>query len=165
MYQVNDYVVYGATGVCQVVEISQESFGGPTSREYYVLNPVFGNSMQIYIPTDSQKVVMRRILTRQEILDLIKVMPDIDSEWVSDDNLRKATFSDAIQSGDQRRLVQLIKTIYARGEDLEKSGKRLSNTDRDLIKAAEKLLYNEFALVLDIQPDQVVPFILEQVTV
>lgn len=162
MYQVNDYVVYGSTGVCQVTNISRENFGGTVSREYYVLNPIYGNSVDIFIPTDNQNVVMRHILSKAEIMDLIRSMPEIDSEWIADDSFRKSTFSEILQSGDQRKVVQLIKTLHDRQVDLENNGKRLTSGDSDVMKSAEKLLYNEFALVLDIQPDQVVPFILKK---
>lgn len=162
MFQVNDYVVYGSTGVCQVVDISRESFCGQANREYYVLNPVFGNPMEIFIPTDS-KVVMRDILSKGEITELIQSMPQIDSEWITDDNSRKATFNEILQSGDQKRIVQLIKMINNRKAALESNGKHLTNNDSETFKTAEKLLCNEFALVLGIQPDQVVSFILEQI--
>lgn len=55
--------------------------------------------------------------------------------------------------------------IYNRKVELEKKGKRLTSADSEAMKTAEKLLYNEFALVLDIRPDQVVPFIMEKITV
>lgn len=164
MFQVNEYVVYGSTGVCQVVDISRESFCGQADREYYVLNPVFGNPMEIFIPTDS-KVVMRGILSKGEITGLIQSMPEIGSEWIADDNSRKAMFNEILQSGDQKRIIHLIKMIYNRKTALESNGKHLANSDSETFKAAEKLLCNEFALVLGIQPDQVVPFILKQIPV
>ena len=38
-------------------------------------------------------------------------------------------------------------------------GKRLSGFDEAAMREAENMLYTEFALVLDIQPKDVVPFI------
>lgn len=162
MYHVNDYVVYGSTGVCQVVDICRKKFG-QTDREYYVLNPVYGNTMQVYIPTDNQSVVMRRILSKDQLLRLVHLMPDIHDEWISDDQSRKATFNEALQSGDQKKMIKMIKMIYSRKLELENNGKRLTNTDSETMKAAEKLLYHEFALVFDINPEQVVPFITAQI--
>lgn len=163
MYQINDYVVYGATGVCQVVDISRENFGGKVVREYYVLNPVYGNSMSIFIPTDSRSAVMRHILSKADIMELIHSMPAIDGGWIEDDHLRKATFNETLQSGDLNKLAQLIKMIYHRKEFLESQGKHLTSADTEAMKISEKLLYNELALVLDIAPDEVVPFIMEKI--
>ena len=155
MYQVKDYVVYGSTGVCQIIDIRHEDFGGSGDREYYVLSSVFGNKLQTYIPTDNIGAVMRPIMTKDEALELINIIPDIESEWIPDDNERKAMFSDVLQACDPNRLIQLVKMLYARQQDLLTLGKRLTNVDGEALKSAEKLLYDEYALILNIQPDQV----------
>lgn len=165
MFELNDYVVFGSTGVCQITEIINENFGTDTEREYYVLNPVHANSCTIYIPTDKEDANIRRIMTKDEIIELVKVMPDIDGEWITDDQTRKAAFADMIQSCDPESLVKLTKMMYTRQKELEKDGKKLSNSDTDMMKKAEQVLHNEFALVLDIKLDQVVPFILGQIKV
>ncbi|MDD2534041.1 MAG: CarD family transcriptional regulator [Eubacteriales bacterium] len=165
MYKVNDYVIYSSMGVCQVTNICRENFGGTVEREYYVLNPVYGNIIDIFVPTDKRNVVMRRLLSKAEIFELINIMPDLDSEWISDDIFRRVTFGEILQSGDQQKIVQVIKTIYNRKIELEQKGHRLSISDSDTLKAAEKLLYHEFALVLDILPDQVVPFIMAKIQI
>lgn len=165
MFRVNDYVVYGSTGVCKIDAINREDFGDGREREYYVLTAIYANSLSIYIPTDNTDAAMRRIMTKDEIYELIKTIPDIDGAWIDDDHLRKSTFSDILQSGDQAKMVQLIKILYERKLKLEKEGKYLANADAETMKAAEKLLHNEFALVLDIEPEQVVPFIREEIRI
>lgn len=44
-------------------------------------------------------------------------------------------------------------------------GKKLYKNDEKVMKEAEKMLYEEFAHVLDIRPDQVLPFIMQQIEV
>ncbi len=83
-------------------------------REYYVLDSVYGNRMQTYIPVDNISVIMRPTLKKEEVLDLIQSLPDIDSEWIQDDNQRKVLFSEILQSCDPTRIAHLIKTIYHR---------------------------------------------------
>lgn len=162
MYQVNDCVVYGSTGVCRITGIVMERFSGKEAREYYLLSPVYGNSVDIYIPTDSRQATMRRLMSREEIDELIGSMPQIGCEWVADDRFRQTSFKEILQSGDQRRIVVLIKTLHDRQVSLENDGRSLSGTDTEIMKTAEKLFSNEFALVLGIQPEQVVPFITRQ---
>lgn len=162
MFQVNDYVVYGSTGVCKLVDICQENFGGRNSREYYVLSPVYGNQMDIFIPTDKEDAPLRPILSRQQVMALIHSMPAVKSEWIADDSYRKAIFGEIIQSGELDRIIQLIKIIFDRKVELEHSGKRLGNTETELLKQAEKILHHEFAFALDLEPDQVLPFIQKQ---
>ncbi|MEA4889184.1 MAG: CarD family transcriptional regulator [Clostridiaceae bacterium] len=163
MLKVNDYVVCGATGVCQIMDIITDNFGGKTDREYYVLNPVYTNGSTIYIPTDSDHLKMRRLMTRDEIYALINIEPDMEREWISDDQLRKAVFAETVQSCKPQELIKLVKTLYRRQAALKKEGKKLLSADISTLKSAEQLLYCEFALVLDIQPDQVASFITGQI--
>ncbi|MGI6297894.1 MAG: CarD family transcriptional regulator [Saccharofermentanales bacterium] len=165
MFKINDYVVFGSTGVCQITDIIDESFGGPTEKKYYVLTPLHGNSSTIYVPVDNDKVVLRKILKRSDIDELISIMPDLDNEWINEDSPRKALFNEILQSGDLERVIHMIKIIYRRRQEVEEIGKKLSNADTESLKAAEKLLHNEFALVLDIEPDEVGPFIRGEIQV
>ncbi|MGI6333916.1 MAG: CarD family transcriptional regulator [Saccharofermentanales bacterium] len=165
MYQIDDYVVYGSAGVCRIVDIRQESFGDAGDREYYVLDSVYGNRMQTYIPVDNISVTMRPALKKEEVLDLIQSLPDIDSEWIQDDNQRRTLFAEILQSCDPAQIAYLIKMIYHRQKELQELGKRLTSADSEALKTAEKLLYDEFALVLDIQIEQVIPFIAEKIPV
>jgi len=164
MLEIEDFVVFGATGVCRIVDIVQEKFDGNKDREYFVLNPVYNPSATIYIPT-ANKAKMRQVLTREEIMALIGSMPELGSEWILDEKLRKVEFAEIIKTNEPHELVKLIKILHARQTELAKIGKKLSSSDTEAIKSAEKLLHSEFALVLNIELDQVVPFILGQIRI
>lgn len=165
MFKINDKVVYGSSGVCKIINIGQKNFGIKTDREYYLLNPVVTNSLSIFVPTDNQDGGIRRTMTKDEIYTLIKVIPEIGNEWIPEDQSRKNVFSEILQSGDQKRLIKMLKTIYNRMIVLEENGKKLPNADVKTMKFAEELLYNEIALVFDIIPEQVVPFIMQQIQI
>lgn len=64
-----------------------------------------------YIQMDNRNFVMRRILSKEESIELIRFIPEISSEWITDDIFRKAKFNKIIQSGDQRKTIQLINPI------------------------------------------------------
>ena len=57
----------------------------------------------------------------------------------------------------------LLYTSYQHKREQEQKGRKLHISDERFFREAEKMLYDEFALVLHIQPDQVLPFILEQI--
>jgi CarD family transcriptional regulator len=40
--------------------------------------------------------------------------------------------------------------------------KKLTKSDEDIMSTAERQLYEEFAIVLDISPDEIVPFIFQR---
>ncbi len=165
MFHVNDYIVYGGTGVCKIKDICKKRFAGIAEREYYIISPVYEDSSTIYVPTDNLNVIMRRILSVDEVYALIKSMPDEADIWIDDPQLREAEFSAIIKNGDRKELIKLIRSLYHNRMEQVKNGKKFHFSDEKLMKAAEKLLYDEFALVLDIKPEEVVPFILEEIEI
>ena len=59
----------------------------------------------------------------------------------------------------------MIKALYYHQQEQHAKGRRLHTADEHFFREAEKLLYDEFALVLHIKPEQVLPFIMEQVEI
>ena len=55
----------------------------------------------------------------------------------------------------------MIKALTERQEELAENGRKLSAQDTDFKKRAEALINDEFALVLNIEPDDVLPFIVD----
>ena len=164
MFQINDTVSYGTQGVCTVSAIQKINLSGKT-EEYYILKPIYQTHSTIYVPVANEALVakMRRILSREEISELIRIMPDEDTIWIENDTERKEKYQQIISSGNRQKIVQLIKTLYLEQSKRMAAGKRLRQSDEQLFKRAENLLYSEFALVLDIKPEQVVPFLHEQI--
>lgn len=164
MFSINDYVIYGTTGICKIVDIRKKCFGMDTEKTYYILQPVYSNNSTIYVPIDNDSVTkkMQPILTTEEIYDLIKTMPDEKTFWIADDNLRKEKYIEILKTGDRKELIKLIKTLYAHKKERLESGRKFYAADENIMNSAEKILYEEFALVLSIKPEEVVPFITKQ---
>lgn len=158
MYAVNDTVMYGQSGICKITEICDRKFGKET-RRYYVLHPLYDGNTTIYCPVDSDKVHIRKLLLAEDVLKLIHEMPDNEGTWIENDNLRKEAQTEILRRGDHRELIGLIKTLYCKREEIQKNGKRFHQADEKAMEEAEKILYQEFAEVLDLEPDEVVPFI------
>lgn len=161
MYNVGDTVLYGTDGVCTVKEIAVRSFG-KEKAEYIVLTPLHQNGAVIYVPTASEALLakMRRVLSEQEIHALIRGIAEEEcTDWIADENARRAHFKNVLVSGDRRELIRMIKTVYWHGKVQKANGRKLHHSDEAMMKDAEKLLYDEFAYVLGIKPDEVLGFI------
>lgn len=163
-YSVNDTVLYGAEGVCRVAEIIQRDFGSGTV-DYYVLRPVYNENSTIFVPVNNPALTdkIRRVLSADEIREIIRSMPDEDSIWYTDENERKEKFRQILARGDRSELVGMIKALYQHQQRQQAGGKHLHAADERFFRDAEKMLYDEFALVLKIKPDQVLPLIMEQI--
>lgn len=164
MFAINDTILYGTHGICRIADIVKEPFAGAKGN-FYILNPVQNPSSTIYVPVDNEKLTsrMRSILSEEEIYSLLKTMPD-EEPWIENKNDRAARFRTILNSGNRAEILSLIKTIYKHREELKANGKKLHAADESTFKEAEKVIYDEFALVLNIKRDQVIPFIIEQMT-
>ncbi len=163
MFKVSDYVVYGSTGVCQIVDISKEKNLSNDEIQYYVLQPVYNSKMVIKAPVDNQKVLMRQIITKDDVSSLIANMPEKQAIWINDDKQRTESFKAALRTGKSEEWIKIIKTIYLEKEEKLVVGKKLMKTDEDIMKSAEKQLYEEFAIALNISMDEVLPYIIEHI--
>lgn len=160
MYQAGDTVVYGMEGVCRIEEIAEKDFAGER-RLYYVLKPVFRNASTVFLPVDNPALTgkMRRTLTAAEIRDLIHCLPERDAVWIDNETARREACQDVLRSGDRLRLAGLIKSLYLHQQELKAQKKDLRACDDRVLKEAETLLYEEFAFVLGLRREQVIPFI------
>jgi CarD family transcriptional regulator len=164
MFKVNDYVVYGSTGVCQITGISKDNHNSSIKTEYYVLQPVYSNNtMTIKTPVNNPNSLMRAIITKDDILSLIAMMPEIEPLLIDRGKQRSDTFKAALRTGEKEEWIKIIKTLYLEKQAKSVINKKLTKTDEGIMDRAEKQLYEEFAIALNISPDEVVPFILEHI--
>lgn len=166
MYCVNDMVLYGVDGVCRISGVMERKIRGDLC-EYYILKPVYQENSTIFVPKNNEalRMKMRRILSVEEIYKLIKAMPDESTVWIENENMRRVRYKEILDKGDRMELIGLIKTLYLQSQSLKEKGKKLHMIDDRFMKDAEKTLYEEFAHVLNIEREHVLPFIMDQIEV
>lgn len=166
MYQEKDTVLYGTQGVCRIEEIAEKNFNGK-NRIYYVLKPVFHEGATVFVPLDNEALTsrMRKVLSAEEIRKLILKMPGEQTIWIENDVQRKERYKEILEEGDRVSLIRMIKTLYQHQQKQLVKGKKLHAADERSMKEAERMLYEEFAHVLKIRREQVLPFIMEQIEV
>lgn len=164
MFEKNELIICGGHGVCRVIDIT----GNPIDRldkkrKYYVLEPVFEKTSTIYIPVDNDKIIMRRIMNKDEAQKLIDHITEIDIMWIQEEKSREQTYKDAIRTYDSRSLMQIIKTLYQRKNIRINEGKKALSSDEQYLHKAEELLYSEMSMALSIPKDKVGAYIIEAV--
>lgn len=149
MFEIGDHVVYGSKGVCKVADITRMKMpGADREREYYVLHPVWDEGARVYLPADSEKAVIRRVISKNEGRKLLEDIPGIDCIEVSEDKKREQDYKDVMRTCDCRLLVGLIKTLVNRKEMRIAAGKKNTALDERYLRAAEHDLYDELAIAL-----------------
>lgn len=165
MYKVGECVLYGQEGVCRIVEIVTRKIANQ-DKLYYQLMPL-DNHITILVPVDQKQsnAKMRQVLSKDDIYDLIKTMPDNETIWIKDKNVRKQKYNEIINKGNHKQLVQLIKTLYLNKQEQINKGKKFHLQDQYLLEVAEKILYDEFSVTLEIKQNEVLPFILNTIKI
>ncbi len=160
MFQVNDYIIYGESGVCLIADITTPPISGvDKSKNYYILHPYYSSGKTIYTPVDNDKVSMRKILTKQEAWDLINKIPYIETIWIENEKSREDVYKKAMRTYVCEAWVRIIKTLYLRKEERKADGKVVTATDERYFKAAENYLYGELSLSLGIPLEEVKSFV------
>ena len=166
MYGVGMFVIYRNEGVCEIKGIIKKEFRDKM-MEYYVLNPVHNKNAEVLVPKNNVTLVskMRKVLSKEEIMAIIRQMPQEEVIWIDNEEVRKEKYKAIISEGDRMQLVRLIKTLHLHKEKQKKSGRKLHIADERLLKDAEHMWYDEVAFVLDLSQNEVVSFITQQLAV
>ena len=165
MFETGDYIVYGSTGICQVMGVTTMNMDGiPKDRLYYILRPDGQTEGKIFTPVDNVKLVMRRVMTRTDAENLINEIPDIETLNIKDDKLREEKYKECLRSCESREMIRIIKTIYLRKKERFAKGKKVTATDERYLKQAEENLYSELSMLLGVPKNKMESYITARLT-
>lgn len=102
---------------------------------------------------------MRKIISKVNVVSLINDIPNMETIWIDDEKMRNKQFNTMLKSGKCEELIKLIRSICSNKEYIQSIGKKLHNVDEKIMKEAERLLHEEFAIILDISPNEVTSYI------
>lgn len=166
MFEPGSRVLYGMHGVCVVAAVEPMRFGKQKGL-YYVLEPLSQPGARFYVPAENAAAVakLRPILTREEILQLLRSEEVKKDVWIGDENLRKQRYKQLLAGSDRGELMCMMHTLYIHRQNQLTAGRKFHQCDENFLHDAERILHTEFALVMELDPEQVVPFIKEQMGV
>lgn len=155
MYEISQLVIYGAHGVCKILDVEVRTVDRkPVS--YYVLEPMAQPGTRYYVPCHNPAATakMRNLLNKTQIQNLLSAS-STDAEWITDENRRKQYYRKLITSSDPVALVQMLRCLYQHRDALRDTGKKLHLCDENFQRDAENILFKEFSLVLEIPEKEV----------
>lgn len=157
MYQIGDTVVCGSNGVCTILDIGPLSNMGKAHRKrnYYTMRPYFDAAGRVYMPVDCDETSIRPTLTKDEVKELMDEFDVLEEITISDEKSREAEYKNAVNSSDPRLLIRIIKTMHFRKQSRLESGKKNTAIDERYFRVAEQRLYDEMALALEIDREEV----------
>lgn len=157
MFAEGEYISYGCNGVCKVDGIvEREVPDTKEKREYYVLRPVYNKGGIIYSPVDGSKIsARRRIMTREESYDLLDHVSQVERIEEKDKKAMELRCKEAVQSGECREWMIVIKTLLYERKQRLGQGKKLTSTGERYLKEAKDRLCGELAVALEQERKQV----------
>ena len=149
MFDVGDFIIYGSNGVCRITHIGPMKMPGvPKDRLYYTMVPCYIRDSEIFTPVDNERVVMRKVMSKDEAEDFIQSISEIKELEIIEEKRRELEYKQAVLTCEPEVLVSLIKTIYTRMEDRIAEGKKVTSSDSKYFHLAEESLYGELAISL-----------------
>ena len=162
MFNKGDHVVNSNNGICKIDDIVMMNTPNG-NKEYYLLIPLNEPSAKIYIPLDSASQRIRYAMSREDAMQLINSIKDINETYIENEKEREKIYKTAVSSCDPQKLVGIIKTLYLRRLEREKSGRKNTVVDERYFKLVENQLHSELSFALQVEKEQVVQMITQSI--
>lgn len=163
MFRIGDYVAHYKEGVCEVTSIGKLNMScSDKKKDYYTLKPLYDAGGTLYTPVDNEKQQIREVISNEEAQMLIADMSNIETIWVPDEKRREMLYKEALMKNQCREWIAIIKTSYMRKMKRMALGKKAINVDDKYLNIAERFLYGELAIALDMPKDEVKGYITER---
>lgn len=159
MLKVGEYLVY-RRDVCKLLEIKKNNLN---NLDYYVFTPLSDASLKIEVPISNENKNLRPLISKEQVEEIIKEIPNVDVLDCDDNRLIEGEYKKLINSGKIIDLIKIIRTTYLRNKEKMDQKKKLNTKDSNYFSLAEKYLYQEFSIVLDMSYDETKKYVIKEV--
>lgn len=162
MFEIGEYVVCGNNGVCRVEGKGKLNITGVDKhRLYYFLKPIYGAGSTVYVPVDTDKILIRRVMSKEEAKELLDSLGGMELMEIRDEKTIEREYKELIQKNDSKEWGRLLKTIQYRKKKRNQKGSKITATDSKYYKIVGDRLYGELALVLDMDRQEVEKYVMK----
>ncbi|MEE3314863.1 MAG: CarD family transcriptional regulator [Treponema sp.] len=148
-FAINQKVVYPSQGVGTVTDIFKKEFNGEMVYYYKIYIPV--SDMYVMVPVkNSSKLGIRSIVSKEEAQKAIDMISENFEPATTDWKLRYQLNLDLLKKGSIEDITKIVRSLYYRSKQ-----KELPIMERKLYDNAKKLLEDEIAEALGIEPQEV----------
>lgn len=162
MFAVNDVVVYRK----EVFRIVDKRKNAVKKEDFFVLEPYIENDSLttcLQIPAANRAGLLRAISTKQQIMDLIQLIPEVALIDGDSKNI-ESEYKVLMKRGTLEDLVSVMKTAYFRKQERMMQNKKSGVVDDAYFEQAERYLLEEVAVVMDLEVDEARVYINKEVS-
>ena len=151
VFKVNDRVVHCREGLATIV--SETMIG---ENEYFVVIADKGDRENIYVLKARTENIIRPVMSEKEALAVIDSMKTVEAGFISNTKQRRDLYKKKLLSGNVYDLAFLSRQLYfflyynEIGQVV-----KLGPTDLQMLKDAEAILFDEFAISFNLPREEV----------
>lgn len=153
MFNQGDHIMYSNYGVCFIDEVKEKTTN-EEKRLFYILHPINETNSKIITPVDNQKVKIRAIMEQDKAKKILDTLTDCNVHRIADKKVRDQEYTRCLKEGDPHELVIIINALMIEDKERKIAGKKISATDKKYLEKAERLLYPELSIALNIDMEQ-----------
>lgn len=150
-FNVGDKIVHAREGLSTIT--GETSISG---NEYFVVHSDKGSNENIYVLKARAENIIRPVMSKEEALEVVEYMKSVPAAFISNTKQRRDIYKRKLLSGDVNDLAYLTRQLYffnfynANGQLV-----KLGPTDLQMLKDAESILFDEFALSFNVDRESV----------
>ena len=159
-FKVNDVVVHSREGLSTIVGKTEIA-----GNQYFVINSRKNPKENIYVLITRTDNIIRPVMSEAQAKEVINYMKSVDAAFVSNTKQRRDLYKKKLLSGNVYDLAFLSRQLYffnyynSHGQLV-----KLGPTDLQMLKDAEAILFDEFAISFE-KPREEVADVVDQLLV
>lgn len=143
MFEIGDKVAHPGHGACILEDICERTIGDERI-EFYELSPYTERTTSILVPIDNaEEIGIRDIISREEAIEILETLPNIESEWTTNHHKRYQDSMDALKSSGLDEASFVLNRFMSREQEA-----RLTNTDREMMRKMQRKILSEVSLAV-----------------
>ena len=150
-YKIGDRIVHSRDGLSTIVSTTEIA-----GNEYFVVVADKGDRENIYVMKSRTENIIRPIMTKEDAKKIVDYMKTVKAEFISNTKQRRDQYRKRLLSGNVHDLAYLARQLYffnyynSHGQTV-----KLGPTDLQMLKDAESILFDEFAISFNVSRDTV----------
>lgn len=148
-FEINDLVIHCREGLSTIV--GSKTMG---DKEYFLVKVSRGSGETIYVPYDRSSDIIRHLMSVDEADELIEYIKEIKKDFNPNTKQRRDVYKRILSSGDIKQISYLARHLrFYELMDEDNKEIKLGPVDLNMLTYAENLLFDELAIVYNINRD------------
>lgn len=150
MYKIGDKVMHRQEGACFIRQIVDMKMNNET-KKYYLLVPMLNLKTNVYVSMDRMKQKnIRPVIRLNEYQAAQLKVKHSPQAWDDDSKRRILSLTKIMLAFDFQEVLLTLSCLQEQNEK-----KKLSSRESEILKAAQRLIYSEIAIILNLDYDVV----------